>query len=740
MKKIATLLTLMAVCTTLAAQERMYIHRSDKTTLGALVSATDSIYFTDNQTVANFRIGNTLAAYPTAELDSITFGPDSDVVTITYNGTAAAVVNPLAFEGVDVAVDGADVTVTSTSSLQTITYQLQGTTTNGMFKIYSNEDFHLLLNGVTITNNDGPAINIQSNQTTNVELAPGKQNHLTDGATYATAPNNEDQGAALFAEGDLVFTGTGAVTIHGVGAGKQGLGTDDHLKITNGTITIASAKKDGIHANDGVLISGGVVNVTSTGDGIDGDAGTVLISGGTVTTLNTADDVKGIKCDSTLTISGGIVSVTVTGNQSKGLKSDMEVALNGGTINLVNSGDAVLEASGSGYDPSYCTAIKCDANVVINGASITITTSGLAGKGISADGSIIMTSGSIQVTSTSNGSTYTNSTGTKDAYVSTCLSADVDIQILGGSVITSSSGSAGKGFSCDSELLVGTATTSPVIQITTTGSTIYISGSGNNASYAEAKAVKSDGDATIENGTITISSADDGIKSETAVTINGGVININNSVEGIEAPFITLNEGDVHITSTDDCINATFGNGGETNDGSLFKVTGGYLAVNTTGGDGLDSNGDILMTGGTVVVHGPPSAPEVGMDYNGSCNVNGGFMAISGPGSMMLQAPSTTSQQYSLKITTNQQLSATTLFHIQDASGNDVLTFQPKRAYSSIVFSSDDLVSGGSYSIYTGGSYSGGTNTDGLYTGGTYSGGTHKKTFTVTGKVTSVNF
>lgn len=48
------------------------------------------------------------------------------------------------------------------------------------------------------------------------------------------------------------------------------------------------------------------------------------------------------------------------------------------------------------------------------------------------------------------------------------------------------------------------------------------------------------------------------------------------------------------------------------NDGSLLTINAGYLMVNTTGGDGLDSNGNILMTGGTVVVHGPPRHPKWG--------------------------------------------------------------------------------------------------------------------------------
>lgn len=723
----------------LTAQDRMFINKNDKQTLGAKILETDSIYFTENQTIACFKIGDTLATYATSSIDSITFGPESDTVFISFYNGSVYLVNPFAFEGVDVAISGSHVTVTSNIQQSGIYYCLKGVATDGMFKIYSDKQFNLILNGVGITNNDGPAINIQSGENATIYLATGTYNTLTDGATYATAPNNEDQGAAFFAEGTLVFKGAGHLTINGKGTGKQGLGADDRIEITSGTLTIASAEKDGIHANDGILIGGGTLTVTASGDGIDGDAAEIVISGGNMTIIANTDDVKGIKCDSTLLISGGILNITVAGDQSKGLKSGQTMTLSGGTINIVNAGDAVLEASGSGYDPSYSTAIKSDTDVNINGANIAITASGKAGKGISADGSINISAGSVEVVATGNGATYTNSSGVKDAYVSTCLSADVNISISGGSVTTSSSGSGGKGFSCDGALSIGTTASSPNIEVTTSGSKILISGSGSNASYAEAKAIKSDGDVVINNGVITISSADDGIKSETSITIHGGDLTINNSIEGIEAPYITFNGGTTHVTSSDDCINATFGNGGEFDDGSLFTVNNGYLAVNTTGGDGLDSNGDILIAGGTVIVHGPPSNPEVGMDYNGSCNVNGGFLVISGTNSNMTQAPSTSSQQYSIKAMTNQQLSATTLFHIQDASGNNLLTFQPKRAYYSIVFSSDDLVNGGSYAIYTGGSCSG-TVTDGLYSGGTYSGGTLKKQFTVNGKVTNVSF
>lgn len=744
MKKVF-ILALSIVCSiSLFAQEKMYIHKSDKFTLGALISATDSVSFSTDGLITYFRVNDSLAAFPTSEIDSLTFGPNSSIIYITYNGSDVSVINPLAFEGVTVSVSGSDVTVNSVSEMQDITYSLTGTTTNGMFKIYSAKRYFLQLNGVNITNADGPAINVQAEKKTSVELMAGTQNTLTDGAVYAAAALNgngeeEDQDAAFFSEAKLVFSGSGSLTINGNGLSQHALCCDDVIEISSGNIIVTKAVKDGIHANDGILISGGTVNVTAAGDAIDGDEGNILISGGSITTLNAAADVKGISCDSTLVVTGGTLNLTVSGNQSKAIKSDQAITLSGGAITITTSGNAVLEASGTGFEPSYCTAIKSDDDVVCSGASITILSSGKGGKGISSDTDVEISSGTINITCTGNGATYTNSLGQTDAYVATCITADGNIDLGGGTITISASGSGGKGISSDGNLGIGTETLSPVLKVTTTGSRIYISGSGNNSQYAESKSIKSDGAVTIANGDITISSADDGIKSETSITTGTATLKVTNSVEGLEAPFITVESGSVSLVSSDDCFNATFGNGGENDDGSLLSLLGGDVVVNTSGGDGLDSNGDILVTGGTIIVHGPPSQPEVGMDYNGTCNVNGGFLVISGTNSNMTQAPSNSSTQYSIKAKSNTQLSASTLFHIQDASSNNILTFQPLRSYYSIVFSSADLLNGATYSIYTGGSCSG-TVSNGLYTGGVYSGGTLKKTFTISSIVTNVTF
>jgi len=241
----------------------------------------------------------------------------------------------------------------------------------------------------------------------------------------------------------------------------------------------------------------------------------------------------------------------------------------------------------------------------------------------------------------------------------------------------------------------------------------------------------------IENGNITISSGDDGIHAASYISISKATVTISRSVEGIESKSIVVNSGNLSITASDDGFNATYGSGGESDDGSSLSIHGGRIYVNATGGDGLDSNGDITITGGTIISHGPQSQPEVGMDYNGTCKISGGVLIVSGPGSNMTQGASTSSSQNSLKLLLTSSLSAGTIFHIQDSNGNEVITFKPNRGYSSVIFSSPLLKEGSTYSIYTGGS-STGTNNGGVFENGTYSPGTLYKTFTVSSVVTTI--
>jgi hypothetical protein len=761
MKRTILIFAILLMSISTFAQEMIYIHKTDNVTIGGIYSDKDSVYFNDHFSMIFLKINGYLDQYLVSEIDSITFGEPSDTVYIDFSDNTANVKNPYAFSGIKTTVKGADVTINSTTETRDINYMVSGNSGDGMLKIYSNKRYILSLNNLNLTNADGPAINIQSNNKVFVNLADGTTNSVSDGEVYSDPFINyeaggitEDQKGAFFSEGQLIFNGNGTLTINGNASDRHALCSDDYIEINSGNIKISKALRDGIHGKQGVIINGGTVDVNSAGSGIDGDNGAITILDGNVTVNCSSADVNAISCDSTINILGGKINVTTSGLQSKAIKSDQVINILGGNLNVTIKGDAALETSGSGYDPAYCTALKCDSLINIEGGTIVINSSGTAGKGISAP-EINMSNGNVEITSTGGGATYTNSAGEKDAYVSTCITSDGNINIGGGTLKINSSGGGGKGISADGSLIIGNTSGDPDVSITTTGSKITISSSSgggggwggpggqpggqSSGDYAEAKAISCNGAVAINKGKVTISSADDGIKSENSITINNGTVTISKSTEGMESPNITINNGTVSITSSDDGFNATNGSGGESNDGSMLNLNGGNIYVNSSTGDGLDSNGSIKITGGTIAVHGPQSEPEVGMDCNGTCDVTGGLLVISGINSNMTEAMSTSSSQYGLKITSNSRINANTIFNIQDSDGNNLVTFKPVRNYSSIIFSSPSLQNGKSYTIYTGGN-STGSETSGFYSGGTYSGGTKKKSFSVSSKVTSVSF
>lgn len=730
MKKIT--LFICALCSlSVYAQNSLYIHQSDNIINHAL-NDIDSLIFNDDATEYTFfKNGVPTFSKSTAQTDSITFQYGS--VLIMFNGTTASVINPFAGKGVEVAIVNADVTVTSTL-LEEIDYIVTGTTTDGCVKIYSNHRFFLTLKNAHITNNDGAAINIQSGKKTTLRWFG--DNTLADGATYAAT--TEDMKATLFSEGQIVFEGTGTLSVSSLA--KHAICSDDYIAFNNGTITITSAGKDGVHANDYVTINGGILNISATSDGIDCGTGFFEMNAGQVIITSTTDDVKAVKCDSILTINGGVLNMTVSGAQSKGLSSKHNMFFNGGTIIANMSGNIVI----TNGDPSYCTAIKCDRNITIQNIDLTISSNSPGGRGISCDSNLFIYGGKIDITMTGDGSTYTNTANITDAYSAAAIKCDGDIAIISGNIQTKCSGSAGKGLVANGGIALGTTTTYPNINITTTGGNFVVSNSsrapsegaptrppgGNSADYCLPKAIKADGAITVDNGNIVITSTDDGYKSETSFTMNGGDLTIVNSVEGIEGPLITINGGVLKITSSDDAINATKGDvsgGAERDDGSWFYMKGGIVIANSTKADVIDSNGRAQMTGGVLIANCQASKPEEVFDCNGGFTLVSGVIATSGKTTTSLSSPN---QSY-LSISSS-SISSSTYVQVKAANTEQVV-FKPK--YNSLTrffVSGKDMKKGATYQIYTGGTYSGGEAIDGCYfTGGTYSGGTLKNSGTL---------
>lgn len=236
MKKI--LFAMLCLLTTLIsnAQEEVYICKTDNSVIAIPISEIEDIQFSsDNLNLLINKTDYTQESFLIVEIDSVTFikpGQELNAVYVQYDGNSVTITNPYRGKGVDIVNEGCDVIVTSTVTDEEIKYILSGTTTDGMFKIYSNYKFNLVLNGVDITNNDGPAVNIQSGKKVTVTLSDGTSNSLTDGDTY-TAYESEDMKSTIFSEGQLIFEGTGSLEV--LGKNRHAICSDDYIRIDNGS-------------------------------------------------------------------------------------------------------------------------------------------------------------------------------------------------------------------------------------------------------------------------------------------------------------------------------------------------------------------------------------------------------------------------------------------------------------------------------------------------------------------------
>ncbi|MBR5027950.1 MAG: carbohydrate-binding domain-containing protein, partial [Bacteroidales bacterium] len=429
----------------------------------------------------------------------------------------------------------------------------------------------LRLRGASITNPSGPAVKINSDRKATVHLQAGTANMLKDG-TASTGKG------ALQSVGEFVFQGTGTLNIYGMA--KHGIQSSGATQVLNGNINILYAVKDGMNVDNFIMDSGSVTVSGTKGDGIDGDQGFIEINGGTISVTCDSADVKGLSCDSILTINGGDITVTVTGKQSKAIKTKQRMSMIDGTLNVIASGTYALEASGSGYDPSYCTGIKAYDYAGVGGnVTINCPASNVGGKGISADGIITINGGTYNITANGAGAAYTNAGGVRDTFSSACIKSNSNVSIAG-NVSVANTGVDGKGITCDSNVTISN------------GAVLNA-----NISGAGGKAVKTDGDLTVNGGNITITAS-----GATAIRGSDTSYCVGFKTDGTS----TFNGGDITITCT------STNNGGRciSADGELY-INGGTMTLSTAGsGEGSSARGfspvcikvdsNMVVTGGEI--------------------------------------------------------------------------------------------------------------------------------------------
>ncbi len=273
---------------------------------------------------------------------------------------------------------------------------------------------------------------------------------------------------------------------------------------------------------------------------------------------------------------------------------------------------------------------------------------------------------------------------------------------------------------------------------------LHIAG-GKITIVAQDDGLHTNGNLTVSGGSLHIRAADDGMHADGELVISGGTNEIAQSYEGLEALHITVSGGVSRITASDDGANATDGSGGGFgggmggggrpgmwggSSGSLefseehpcLTFAGGYTVFNA-GGDGIDSNGWIKMTGGTVLVYGPTdngNGPIDTGDGGYTMTVSGGtFLAVGSSG--MAETADNGGQAVVAAYWNRTGLSAGDIVGITDESGRVLAAFKLPKSISSIVFSSSEIEAGKTYSIVSGGTFNENV-VDGVVDASTYSG------------------
>lgn len=234
----------------------------------------------------------------------------------------------------------------------------------------------------------------------------------------------------------------------------------------------------------------------------------------------------------------------------------------------------------------------------------------------------------------------------------------------------------------------------------------------------------------ILDGTFVLTSQKDGIHAEAYLNINGGTTTIAESYEGLEAAQIHISGGTTQVFSSDDGLNAAGGSSFELVDGLLvlkdtsssdteqtfggrggmfevedncdITISGGNLTVTTSNGDGIDSNGSLNVSGGTVLVFGSSSGGEGALDYTGSSSISGGTLVALGS-SGMAQSMEPDDSHATLMVTWDEVQPTGTRLTLCTQQGEILCSLQSTNSFQTAVISTDSLSAGQKVSLYTSG-------------------------------------
>ncbi len=609
-----------------------------------------------------------------------------------------------------VSIEGDVVTITKAGS-----YKLSGELSDGQIivDVADDEKVQLVLDGVKIENDDSAVIYVKNADKVFVTTTES-ENSLSVTGEFAESEDGVD--AVIYAKDDITLNGAGTLNIscetsHGI-SGK------DDVKITSGIYNIDVAKK-GIDANDSVRVADGTINITSGTDGIhventdDETLGFFYAIGGT---FNIEAGYDGIDTSGEALIYDGDYNIVSGGGYENGAfhSDNMMGGGFGGQQNFENEQNV---GGRPGLENGEFDGQMPDA---ASGENFGGGRRGRRGENTQGEQ---QNSGSGMEGQSSDGSNMSEMTPpdmadgqmpedmTPPDMAGDRMSEDMTTPEMQGTEATDDPSSETQNDSTnntkktDGSQITDTSETTEeteydaddYLENSTKGikadGGIYIYG-GTYTIDAADDTIHSDNEVTIDEGSLTLSSGDDGIHADVIITLNGGNIDISSSYEGVEAHTIEINGGDINLVASDDGLNA----GGDT-DASL-SINGGILHI-SAGGDCVDSNGNLVVTGGETYVSGPNNGGNGSIDYEVNGYITGGTFITAGASGMAMNFGQD-STQCSILYELSGSVESGTTITLSDSDGNEIASYTPDKAYQSIVISSPDIESDGTYTLTVG--------------------------------------
>ncbi|MBQ7707275.1 MAG: carbohydrate-binding domain-containing protein [Lachnospiraceae bacterium] len=562
-----------------------------------------------------------------------------------------------------VTIDGDVITVTKAGS-----YRLTGSLSNGQIIVEcdENDKVQLVLDGVDITCENSAVIYVKSADKVFITTTDS-ENNLTVSGEFAEDEDGAD--AVIFAKDDITLNGAGTLNIscensHGI------VGKDD-VKITSGTYNIEAAKK-GIDANDSVRVADGIINITSGTDGIhvenadDETLGFFYAIGGE---FNIEAGYDGIDASGDTYIYDGEYNITAGGGYENGAFHSDNM-MGGGFGGQMPEGMTPPDMQG-GEMPDGMTPPDMQGGEMPDGMTPPDMQEGQMPEGFEeGQGGRMGKGGPIEEDGSNTEITDNQSEAADENKESDVNKNDAEETEYDADDYLENST---KGIKADGGL--------------------YIYGGSLDIDAAD-DTLHSDNEVIIDGGEIILSSGDDGIHADVLLTINGGSVEISNSYEALEAHTMEINGGNINLTASDDGLNA----GGST-DASL-TINGGIINISAAG-DCVDSNGTLAVTGGETYVSGPNNGGNGSIDYEINGYITGGTFVSAGASGMAMNFGSD-STQCSILYELSSSVESGTPITLSDSDGNIIVSYTPDKAYQSIVISSPDIESDGTYTLTVG--------------------------------------